>query len=170
MNSALGRINDVSVEEAESMFRDCCGSSEWAKRMARSRPFTSEGPLMETAESIWNNLNTADWLEAFSAHPKIGETKTASTQEEKSAQWSTREQAGMSSADDALKEELAEANRAYDEKFGFIFIVCASGKSAGDMLEICRDRLGNDRATEIGNAAREQQKITEIRLRKLLEL
>jgi OHCU decarboxylase len=125
---------------------------------------------METAESIWNNLNTADWLEAFSAHPKIGETKTASTQEEKSAQWSTREQAGMSSADDALKEELAEANRAYDEKFGFIFIVCASGKSAGDMLEICRDRLGNDRATEIGNAAREQQKITEIRLRKLLEL
>ena len=133
------------------------------------RPFASEQELINIAAAVWNDrqiLQTDDWLEAFSAHPKIGETKQA--QPERSAKWSAGEQAGMNAADDSVKQNLADANREYYEKFGFIFIVCATGKTANEMLELCRERLGNDRETEIEIAAAEQQKITEIRLRKLL--
>ena len=168
MIQALERINRSERAEAESMFRDCCGSTKWARRMTASRPFASEIELMETAATIWNDLETADWLEAFAAHPKIGETKAAPGQQARSAKWSSGEQAGMNSADDFVRQDLAAANRDYFDKFGFIFIVCATGKTAPEMLELCRIRLANGRETEIVNAAREQQKITEIRLRKLL--
>ena len=164
----LEEINQKEPAEAESMFCACCGSTEWAKRMASLRPFESEDSLMQAAASIWNELKTSDWLEAFGSHPKIGDTKAASSQQEQSVDWSAGEQAGMSSADKLLKQELAEANREYFDKFGFIFIVCATGKGAEEMLEICTSRITNDRKTEIANAAAEQQKITEIRLRKLL--
>lgn len=167
MNEALERINQAGTAEVESMFRDCCGSATWASLMEMVRPFASEDELMNVAAAIWNDLDTADWLEAFRAHPMIGEAKAAPAQQARSAEWSAGEQAEMSSADELLKQELATANRAYYEKFGFIFIVCATGKSADEMLELCRVRLGNDRETEIAIAAREQQKITEIRLRKL---
>ena len=168
MNPALERINQASTSEAESMFEDCCGSGTWVSMMTMVRPFTSEDEVLNIASAVWNDqqiLQTDDWLEAFAAHPKIGETKAATTQ---FGQWSAGEQAGMTSADESLKQDLAAANRAYYDKFGFIFIVCATGKSAEEMLELCRTRLGNDRDTEIVNAAREQEKITEIRLRKLL--
>jgi OHCU decarboxylase len=167
MNEALERINQAGKAEAESMFRDCCGSARWASLMAKARPFASESELMNAAGTICNELETTDWLEAFSSHPKIGETKAAA-QPARSAEWSAGEQAGMSSADELLKQELAAANCEYHEKFGFIFIVCATGKSAGEMLQLCRTRHGNDRETEIMIAAGEQQKITEIRLRKML--
>jgi OHCU decarboxylase len=170
MKEALERINRAGHSEAESMFRDCCGSTGWARRLTASRPFASESELIQRAADIWNDLDTEDWLEAFSAHPRIGDTKTAPTQQARSAEWSADEQAGMSSADESLRQELADANRQYYEKFGFIFIVCATGKSAGEMLELYRTRVRNDRKTEIVNAAREQQKITEIRLRKLISL
>ena len=173
MNNALERINQASTYEADAMFLDCCGSSVWASMMTMVRPFESEEQLIDVAAAAWNDqqiLQTDDWLEAFAAHPRIGETKAAAKQPAQSAEWSAGEQAGVSSADDVLKQELADANKAYYEKFGFIFIVCATGKSAAEMLDICRERLANDRETEIANAAREQQKITEIRLRKLLSL
>ena len=165
MMTLLERINNLREPEAESTFRDCCASTRWAKRMAALRPFAFDGELIDSAAEIWNDLETEDWLEAFAAHPKIGETKTATT---RSSSWSAGEQAGMDSADELLKRELAEANREYYEKFGFIFIVCATGKSATEMLELCRKRLANDRETEFAIAAAEQQKITEIRLRKLV--
>ena len=165
MNEALERINQASTSEAESIFRDCCGSARWASSMAAARPFDSENELMNTAADMWNDLLAEDWLEAFAAHPKIGETKATKTQ---FAQWSAGEQAGMSSANDLLKQELAAANREYHDKFGFIFIVCATGKTAGEMLELCRTRFDNDRETEITIAAKEQEKITEIRIKKLL--
>ena len=137
--------------------------------MTMVRPFASEEEMMDIAAAVWNDLGTKDWLEAFAAHPKIGETKAAKTQQRQSADWSAREQAGIESAGDRLKQDLAAANAAYYEKFGFIFIVCATGKTAEEMLELCRTRFDNDRETEIANAAKEQQKITEIRLRKLLQ-
>lgn len=168
MNETLERINEAGNDEAEWMFRDCCGSERWARLMSAARPFASEDALMDTATAIWSALETSDRLEAFLAHPMIGETKAAGVQQARSASWSAGEQAGMSSADERLREGLAAANRAYYDKFGFIFIVCATGKTADDMLELCRVRLGNDQETEIVNAATEQQKITEIRLRKLL--
>jgi allantoicase len=168
MSEALEEINSPDASDAESMFQDCCGSSKWAKRMATARPFESEGDLLAKAFTIWSELETVDWLEAFAAHPRIGETKAAATQQERSAVWSSGEQSGMNSADENLKSQLAELNRKYYEKFGFIFIVCATEKTASEMLELCRTRLRNDRETEIANAAAEQQKITEIRLKKLL--
>ena len=170
MNEALERINQASTSEADSMFVDCCGSSVWASMMTMMRPFTSEDELMEIAAAVWNDreiLRTDDWLEAFAAHPKIGEEKAASTKQ--AVEWSTGEQSGINSADEVLKRKLADANREYYDKFGFIFIVCATGKSGEEMLELCHQRLGNDRETEIGIAAGEQQKITEIRLRKLFD-
>ena len=169
MNDALERINQAGKAEVEAMFRDCCGSARWASLMATARPFASEDGLMNTAAVIWNDLETSDRLEAFSAHPKIGETKAAPAQQAQSAEWSAGEQAGMNVADDLVRRELAAANGAYYEKFGFIFIVCATGKNAEEMLKLCRARLGNDRETEIGIAAGEQQKIMEIRLKKLLD-
>jgi 2-oxo-4-hydroxy-4-carboxy-5-ureidoimidazoline decarboxylase len=168
MNAGLDRINLALAREAESMFRVCCSSAEWASRMTSSRPFKSEAELMQKAADIWNNLQVSDWLEAFAAHPKIGDTKTTSSQQKQSALWSAGEQSGVISAGELLRHELAEANRKYVDKFGFIFIVCATGKSGAEMLDICQTRLGNDRDTEIANAAAEQQKITEIRLKKLL--
>lgn len=168
MNEAVDRINRAARDESESMFRDCCGSARWARLMSLARPFASEKELMKAAEAVWNDLPREDWLEAFSAHPKIGETKAPPTQQARSVSWSGGEQAGMSSASEAVKHKLADANRSYFDKFGFIFIVCASGKSAEEMLRLCRARMSNDRETEIAVAAAEQQKITEIRLRKLL--
>lgn len=162
-------MNELSAKKAEAVFLDCCGCSEWARRMTQSRPFAMVEDLYKTAEDIWFSLSTVNHLEAFASHPKIGSSKAAPKQKAKSAKWSSDEQSGMKSADDDVKTELAEANRLYLEKFGLIFIVCATGKSADEMLAICRARLGNSVATELQIAAEEQRKITEIRLNKLLE-
>ena len=165
----LEQLNKLPKDKAESTFRDCCGSSEWARRMAEERPFVMIENLYQSAENIWFSLSSVDHLEAFASHPKIGSKKAAPTQQAKAAKWSSDEQSGVKTADNSIKNELAEANRLYLEKFGFIFIVCATGKSAEEMLAICRARLGNSAATELQIAAEEQRKITEIRLNKLLE-
>lgn len=165
----LAWLNDLSKNEAISAFLSCCGSQEWARRMAAARPFPMLEDLFRTAEDIWFSLSSVDHLEAFAAHPKIGSKKAAPKQEAQSAKWSSGEQSGMDAAPDAVREELAEANRLYLDKFGFIFIVCATGRSADEMLAICRARLRNSAATELQLAAEEQRKITEIRLNKLLE-
>ena len=165
----LARLNALPHAEAESSFLDCCGSSEWARRMAESRPFTMLEDLYRNADDIWFALSPADWLEAFAAHPKIGSKKPVPVQKARAVAWSSGEQAGMQTAEDDVREQLAEANRLYQAKFGFIFIVCATGKTADEMLGICRARLGNSVETEIQIAGEEQRKITEIRLNKLLE-
>ena len=138
--------------------------------MTESRPFATARELSEAAADIWNSLQPSDWLEAFESHPKIGESKAAHSQQRQSAEWSAGEQAGVLSTDDLIRHELADANQKYFDRFGFIFIVCATGKTAQEMLELCRERLGNELETEIEIAANEQQKITEIRLQKLLSL
>lgn len=170
MSGGLEKINRTGASEAELMFRDCCGSSRWSSSMTAARPFESEAELMATAASIWNRLERGDWLEAFSAHPKIGESKAAVVQQARAAKWSAGEQSSLADAGEVVKQDLAEANAAYFEKFGFIFIVCATGKTAAEMLELCRIRLTNDRDAEVAIAASEQEKITEIRLKKLLHV
>jgi OHCU decarboxylase len=137
--------------------------------MAAARPYDMIEDLYTTAEQTWFDLSTGDHLEAFAAHPKIGSSKPADTQKEQAADWSKGEQSGVGAAADGVKRELAEANRLYEEKFGFIFIVSATGKSADEMLAICRARTRNSLETELKLAAIEQWKITEIRLNKLLE-
>ena len=165
----LAWLNDLSLKKAEAAFLDCCGSSEWARRMAAGRPYPMLENLFRTAEIVWFDLSPVDWLEAFAAHPKIGSSKAAPSQKRRAAKWSDGEQSGLDGAGDAVREQLADVNRLYLSKFGFIFIVCATGKSADEMLAICKARIGNSAATELKIAAEEQFKITEIRLNKLLE-
>ncbi len=169
MNEELEQLDHASQEKAESALLSCCGSRRWTQKMAGARPFADVSALLTKAEEIWQNLKTEDWLEAFAAHPKIGGKKAVRQATAQSAEWSHAEQSGTQTTADSLKIELEEANRLYEKKFGFIFIVCATGKSAEEMLEICRVRLDNTADAEILIAANEQRKITEIRLKKLLE-
>ena len=170
MNDKLDELNHAAQETAKTRFLDCCGSQNWAQKMTEARPFADVAALIKQAEQIWLNLEAQDWLEAFAAHPKIGARKAAPKQQMQSAEWSRGEQSGTHAAADSVLDALAEANRLYEEKFGFIFIVCASGKSAEEMLDLCSRRVHNDADSEIRIAADEQRKITEIRLKKLLEI
>lgn len=135
--------------------------------MTQLRPFDSEGALYDTAERLWWVLEPSDWLEAFAAHPKIGDFDSLRTKLVATAAWAAGEQASVIGAPEDLLRELAEANRRYEERFGYLFIVCATGKPAEEMLAILKERLLNDAEAEIEIAAAEQAKITRIRLEKL---
>jgi len=164
----LADLNQLSSPAAEAEFLKCCGSRTWANAMAASRPFENEAGLFDRAEEISASLTNDDWLEAFRAHPKIGEKKAVTAQTQQEQSWSWQEQSAMHSASTDTVARLARGNQDYEAKFGFIFIVCASGKSPDEMLAILNDRLGNDAQTELKAAAQEQQKITRLRLEKLL--
>jgi OHCU decarboxylase len=168
LNIELDQLNAFSRERAGAEFLKCCGSSRWAESMTDARPFTSPERLFEKADSVWRSLSTADWLEAFRAHPKIGEKKPVATQSEQAQAWSAQEQAGVENASTRTMADLTERNREYEQRFGFIFIVCATGKSSEEMLAILNGRMRNDRDTELRIAAEEQRKITQLRLERLL--
>ena len=156
----LDELNSLAAAAAIGEFLRCCGSGRWATAMTAARPFQTFDDVLSTADAIWTALDQPDWLEAFEAHPKIGETGTAG--------WSTREQAGVAAATTDVRDRLAAANRKYEARFGYIFIVCATGKSAYEVLDLLHDRLHNDTDTELRAAADEQRKITRLRLAKLL--
>jgi allantoinase len=160
LHGGLHRLNTVTAEEARSALLKCCGSQKWAAAMERHRPFATVTALLEEANHIWNEVGDEDRLEAFRAHPRIGESSNS--------KWSEQEQAGARSAATRVLSELAEENRTYYERFGFIFIICATGKNADEMLTALRSRLQNDRETELRIAAEEQRLITRLRLLKLL--
>lgn len=166
--SGLARLNALPADQAEREMLTCCGARAWARRMAEARPFADEAALFETADAVWWGLTEADWLEAFRSHPKIGEKKAEAGQTGRERAWSAGEQSGMDAAADATRTALADGNRAYEARFGHIYIVCATGRTADEMLSILRARLDNDAATELRVAAEEQRKITRIRLEKLL--
>ena len=161
-------LNELPAEEAQSEFLKCCGSRTWAKSMTDSRPFATREQVFAAEDKISSSLTEEDWLEAFRAHPKIGEKKAATAQTQQEQRWSSQEQAAMQSATADTLARLASQNREYERKFGFIFIVCATGKSSADMLSMLERRLENDPQTELSIAAHEQQKITRLRLEKLL--
>ena len=168
LHKGLARLNALSYADAKAELLKCCGSMSWAQQLAAHRPYSNVEELMTTAEQIWWRLGEQDWLEAFSAHPQIGGRKAERPQEAQAQTWSEQEQAGARGIDETTRGELAEANRIYAEKFGYIFIVCATGKTAAEMLALLRARLQNDPAVELRNAADEQRKITRLRLEKLL--
>ncbi len=143
----------------------CCGSRAWASKVARARPFLGPTELFAAAEDAFDQLDRDDWLEAFAAHPRIGERAAGQS---RSSRWSEQEQAGATDAPAEILEELAQANRLYEDRFDHIFLVCASGKSAFEMLNLLSERLNNDPDTELGIAAGEQRKITRLRLEKML--
>ena len=136
--------------------------------MAAARPFPDAAALLQRADEIWWSLDEADWREAFRSHPRIGERKAEAGQTGREQAWSAGEQSGMDAAAGAVQQALADGNRAYEARFGHIYIVCASGRSAEEMLAILTARLANDPRTELRAAAEEQRKITRIRLEKLL--
>ena len=168
LNSNLVRFDSLPPLEAESEFLKCCGSENWAALMTEGRPYKSLAELKETAERIWWSLKPEDWLQAFKSHPKIGETRPQQNDSKVENKWSQQEQSGVGAAAKETIDKLAELNRDYEAKFGYIFIVCATGRSAGEMLTILQGRLLNDPEKELPIAAAEQAKITALRLEKLL--
>jgi 2-oxo-4-hydroxy-4-carboxy-5-ureidoimidazoline decarboxylase len=158
------RIDTGSPDEARHLLQRCCGSALWADRMLARRPFGSQAALLAAARDEWFALAREDWLEAFSHHPKIGDRDALRQRFAGTRHLSEREQAGVSGASDVVLEALTSGDRAYEERFGYIFIVCATGKSATEMLGLLRSRLGNDPEVEIRVAAAEQAKIIESRL------
>jgi OHCU decarboxylase len=164
----LEDLNSLSNSEADAELLKCCGSHKWARLMASARPFDRREDLLARADSVWWSLNAEDWFEAFRAHPKIGEQKAAATQSQQARSWSVQEQSSVAEATDETRIALAEGNREYEERFGFIYIVCATGKTSAEMLTILRQRLRNEPETELRVAAEEQRKITRLRLEKLL--
>ncbi len=145
-----------------------CGSRRWADAMAGARPFADREVLLATAERAADSLAREDWLEAFSHHPRIGETNLAQANFAATATQSKREQSGMAGASDEVRAAFADGNRAYEKKFGHVFLICATGKSGQEMLGALRARTGNDAPTELRNAAAEQRKITRLRLERML--
>jgi OHCU decarboxylase len=164
----VGRLNHLPADEASAALLDCCGSARWAREVAALRPFRDVDELLDACARVWFGLDQDDWLEAFRSHPRIGERKAEVRVSVDARRWSEGEQSRARDASAETRAALAAANREYEEKFGFIFIVCATGKAAAEMLDICRRRLKNEREAELRVAASEQWRITELRVRKFL--
>jgi OHCU decarboxylase len=169
LSEGLERFNSLTEAEAAGELLKCCGSSRWANRLAARMPFDDFQQLIAEADRIWSGLEPKDWLEAFSHHPRIGEKRAAPAQSAEAARWSAEEQSGTSAAAGEKLSELETLNRVYEDRFGYIFIVCATGKTTEEMLALLKERLGNEPERELRVAAEEQRRITHLRLRKLLE-
>jgi OHCU decarboxylase len=156
----LVELNRLLDAQAESELLRCCASHRWAHLMATERPFANADVIAAVAQRLWWSLAAADWLEAFAAHPRIGERATSA--------WSAQEQSRAVATSDATRARLAAGNRAYEERFGYTFLVCATDKSADDILAMLDRRLHNEPGDELQIAADEQRKITALRLAKLI--
>jgi len=164
----LERWNALAPERAAEEISPCCGSKVWARSMAARRPIANEAALLTASDEVWGKLSESDWLEAFRSHPRIGESHAPASAPVRSAAWSSEEQREVSGAEAEVKHALAEGNRAYEQRFHRIFIVCASGKSPSEILEILQRRLRNDESVELHEAAEQQRQITQLRLKKWL--
>ena len=161
-------LNGLDSSEAAAQFNLCCGATNWIKIMNQSRPFQNKNEVYQQAESIWLSLSSEDWLEAFTHHPKIGNINSLRKKFQNTKSISKNEQSGVNNATESTLKDLAESNQLYEYRFGFIFIVCATGKSSDEMLALIKMRLNNNAKIEMQNAAKEQNKITQLRLKTLL--
>jgi OHCU decarboxylase len=168
MNPVLEAFNGAD-DAAFASLMSCCASRRWAHTVATLRPFKDEDALFVAADSIWVQMQEPDWMEAFHAHPRIGERKPAQASAQ-SKEWSNQEQAAVHDSKAEILAALTASNHRYEELFGFTYIVCATGKSAEEMLAILKVRLANDRQSELQEAAEQQRQITQIRLRKWLQV
>jgi len=156
----VAELDGIPEPDAARALRSCCGSSRWVTGMLAQRPFGSREALLAAADRLWATLSSDDWREAFSHHPRIGAREAPAREAE--------EQSGMRTAAATTRGELAELNRQYQQRFGYIYIVCATGKSAQELLQLLRRRLGNAPDAELRIAAREQREITRLRLEQLV--
>jgi 2-oxo-4-hydroxy-4-carboxy-5-ureidoimidazoline decarboxylase len=164
----LTEFNDLSKAQAQEALARCCGAARWVEEMLTRRPFGQFDELLIAADEAFALLEPDDWLEAFAHHPKIGDTASLRAEFAATATWASGEQAGIGGAGEDEIEALAQGNKAYFQKFGYIFIVNATGRSAVEMLQTLVARLANDPETELTVAAAEQMKITHVRLHKLI--
>lgn len=167
MNAVLAEWNAADAQDALEAMLACCGARRWAKTMVARRPLLDVVALSGTADEAWNEMEEADWMEAFACHPHIGERRAARGGAQAAA-WARQEQAAAADAMEAVLAELTVGNALYETRFGFTYIVCATGKSAEEMLAILRSRLENDRDAELREAAEQQRQILQIRLGKWL--
>jgi OHCU decarboxylase len=167
MNSVLAAWNDAEAGPAFDAMIACCGARRWASEMVVLRPIASIAELSAAADRIWAAMQEPDWMEAFACHPRIGERK-APHASKRTVAWSKQEQSSASVANERVLAELTAGNELYEQRFGFTYIVCATGKSAEEMLAILNRRLANDRLTELREAAEQQRQITQLRLGKWL--
>jgi len=164
----LDRLNALPPREAAERFRSCCGSFRWVEAMLLRRPFENLEALLAAADDAWVATGPTDWDEAFAHHPRIGERRAAAPVSEAARAWSAGEQGAAVGADATTRAALAEATQAYERRFGRIYLVCAAGRSAEDLLADIETRMGNDPERERGVAAEEQRKITRLRLLALI--
>ena len=165
-DSALDRFNALTVDEVRAALTACCASTSWVSRVAAGRPYATRTALLDTAAATCRQLSDADLEEALAAHPRIGDRAGGTSAE---ARWSRQEQASVSDSDDATRAALREANTAYEERFGRVFLIRAAGRSPAEMLAEARRRLGNDDATERDETARQLGQIARLRVERLLE-
>lgn len=167
-NPVLARWNSLGLDDAAEVILPCNGSAVWATLVAYNRPFESPAALFAASDKIWRSLPEEDWQEAFDSHPRLGETcaRQATAQ---SLAFSVGEQSAAN-PDDGAREALARGNRDYESRFGRIFLLCAAGRNAREMLTILRARMQNDAATELREAVEQQRLITQLRLRRWLEM
>ena len=165
----LHELNTLSKQQLIQELTKCCGSSAWVNKMLPFFPADDLVELLEDAEEQWFKCSEEDWKEAFAQHPKIGDVESLQKKFASTAQWTSAEQAGVNNASHQTLKALVEANKKYEDKFGYILIVCATGKPAEEMLDILQERLKNGPKDEIEIAADEQNKITKLRIEKLLE-
>jgi 2-oxo-4-hydroxy-4-carboxy-5-ureidoimidazoline decarboxylase len=175
VNTTLAAWNAAGDSSALEAMLACCGSTRWAQAMVAQRPIASVWALSQAADRVWSRMQEPDWLEAFACHPRIGERKpadvigrTSHDPVARSAEWSRKEQLSVRAANELVLAELADDNQRYEQHFGFTYIVCATGKSAAEMLTILKRRLANDRESELHEAAEQQRQIMQIRLGKWL--
>jgi OHCU decarboxylase len=161
----LSDLNRLPETEAREALATCCASSGWSAAMTARRPFPDLATMLAHAEEVWWDLTPDDWLEAFASHPRIGERRGG---DDRHSRWSRREQAQAADADEEVRRMIAECNHDYEARFGFTFIVFATDRTADEILDLCRARLGNGEIRELTVAAAEQARITNLRLRRLV--
>jgi OHCU decarboxylase len=166
-SAGVAAFDALPDHEAAPLLESCCGAQAWVQGMLAARPFRTLGGVLDTADAVWWSLGPDDWREAFDHHPRIGEQSAARSQGATAQAWSADEQRGTTSAGAGVRQALADGNREYEGRFGHIYLVCATGKSAEEMLALLQERLSNDPDTELRVAASEQAKITRLRLEKL---
>ncbi len=166
--AGIEQFNRLSQQQARRALLDCCGAKGWARQMLAMRPFPDLGTVLDMADKVWTGLQREDWLEAFKHHPAIGEKQAKAKQSVAARRWSAGEQSAAQKAPPEELEALAAANREYQAKFGHVFLICATGKSSGEILKNLHERMSNDPEAELRVAAEEQRKITRLRLEKLL--
>lgn len=163
----IQQFNNSAIQQLKEQLFKCCGCTVWVDLLAKKFPYNSVTKLKAESDKIWSSLSKADWLEAFTHHPKIGDVKSLEKKFASTAQWAIGEQASVGAATQIVLQKLKKMNDAYEKKFGYIFIVCATGKSADEMLAILKSRITNSAEEEIKIAAAEQNKITHLRIDKL---